>query len=609
MEQMSRRTMLALSAGGVAGALTNVHRPPAAHAQRPDRSAVGPAALLPLLDLQGLIDDAIATGAGNLQLPAGRHRLDEPVWVYRADGLTIDGNGAELVATFARPGRDFGTAITFEQSSGVTLRDMVFDFDPLPFTQGRVVAVDVDGGLVDLRVHRGYRSDVAFFLDDVAVGDGLKLHAFSPTDRTVKRGHAFAIASSIASIGTRLLRFDVGPDNASAFAVGDLATTGCWRFSAITTFGCGGMVFDGVTIWASGGAAILERDGEGGSDVRIAVVPGPPPPGATQQRLVAASRDAYHAGDQRRGALIHDSVFRGAGDDMVHVFMNPLVVTAVDAATRTIDVTGRNWGIVAWAIREGDTAITLATGSWREVGRSTIVAIERVGDTARFTLADLAGIDIGLTVHVPEVGGVGLTVRDCSFANGVSTAIMVKSHGARVTGNSIEAMGQGGITVATDFDSWWGGPFAQDVELRGNTITDVGRSRIYSSPSYGLGAAIVIGVEDAAEPALVDNRQFRNIRVVDNVVERVPAWAISISNADGVDLSGNRFTATNQHPPGTIGAFWGTSPDEVVYVRDSSNVRLAGNVVEQLGPYASSLIRVEPGSDAGPLDSGGIRAV
>jgi hypothetical protein len=563
----------------------------------------------PVLDLQPLINDAVESGAAVLALPPGRFRLAEPVYVYAANGLVIDGTNTTLVATFAQPGRTDAIAWWIEQCTNLVFRGLTMDFDPLPFTQGSIAAVDRVGGLVDLAVHAGYRRDVQFFKEDISVGDSLKLHAFSAADLTVKRGHAFAIASSVDEVEPGLLRFDVGADNASAFDVGDLAATGCWRFSAFQTLRSSGMVFDGVNIWASGGAAILERDGDGGSDVRVRIEPGPAPTGAGEARLISCSRDAYHAGDLRRGPDIHDSVITGAGDDMIHVFMNPLFAESVDTATSTVQVTGRNWRMVPTVLRVGDTLSLRDTETRAEIARTAITAIERIDEgTARLTVADISGFAEGITLHVPELGGNGLRVRDCTLTNGVSAAIMIKSPGTRVTGNTITGFGQAGMTVATDFDSWWGAPFATDVEVSGNHIVDIGRSRIFSAVQYGLGAAIVIGVEDAERPDLIATRSFRDIRIVGNTIDGSPVWGILVSNADGVELRDNQLLDTNNAPPGTAGAFWDVTPAEVVYVRDSQNVVLAGNVASRTGEYATALVRVAVGSQAGPLDERGIRA-
>ncbi len=592
MPNLSRRAFLAH-----AGAVAAVPLLPRRCASSPPR----------VLDLQALVNAALESGAATVEIPPGRHQIAEPVYVAGAQRLVINGNNAELVASFATSDRETGEIITLQDCSNVTLRNLTVDFDPLPYTQGTVTAVDVDAGTVDLRVHDGYRNELAYCQSDIDSGDSLKLHAFGAADRLVKRGHAFAVASAVTQPDGGTFRFTVGPDHVTAFAEGDLAVTGCWRFMALRAVRCVGLVYDGITVWATGGAALNELDGGGGSDIRINVVPGPPPEGAAEPRLIAASRDIYNSADLRKGPVIHDCTFRGSGDDMIHMLHNSLVVESLDAGRRQIGVSGLNWRFVPQALSVGDTMIAIADKTRREAARSDVVAIERMSDeAAMLTLADVTGFEIGQALHVPELAGPGLVVRNTTFSNSVSAGVMLKSPGARVYENTIEHMGQSGIIVATDFDSFWGGPYARDVELRANTITDIGRSRIFSSPAYGLGAAIVIGVEDAADPASISAREFRDIRVIDNVIDGSPAWGLLVSNADGVELSRNRFIDTNNATPGTAGSFWGLSPAEVVYVRDSANVRLAGNTVEQLGAYATALIRVAAGSQAGPLDDTGI---
>ena len=53
------------------------------------------------------------------------------------------------------------TGLAIVASSGVTLRDIAIDYDPLPFTQGRVVGVNPAMGTFDLEVERGYGDPAA----------------------------------------------------------------------------------------------------------------------------------------------------------------------------------------------------------------------------------------------------------------------------------------------------------------------------------------------------------------------------------------------------------------------------------------------------------------
>ena len=80
-----------------------------------------------------------------IELPKGR-------WARKAEngahlifrGLTnavIEAIGCDLVCG------DVATAVLFEDCAEVTLRGLSVDYDPLPFSEGRVEQVDADGTL------------------------------------------------------------------------------------------------------------------------------------------------------------------------------------------------------------------------------------------------------------------------------------------------------------------------------------------------------------------------------------------------------------------------------------------------------------------------------
>ncbi len=54
------------------------------------------------VDVQRLIDEAIAKGGGEVKLPEGTYRLDRPLRIGDAKDVTLDGCGSTLVFTERR---------------------------------------------------------------------------------------------------------------------------------------------------------------------------------------------------------------------------------------------------------------------------------------------------------------------------------------------------------------------------------------------------------------------------------------------------------------------------------------------------------------------------
>jgi len=60
------------------------------------------------------------------------------------DDLTIEGNGAEII------GHELANLFAFSNCSNITIRNLTIDWDPLPFTEGRIIAIE--GNHFDMEV-------------------------------------------------------------------------------------------------------------------------------------------------------------------------------------------------------------------------------------------------------------------------------------------------------------------------------------------------------------------------------------------------------------------------------------------------------------------------
>ena len=103
--------------------------------------------------IQAAIDAAIASGGpADVVLENRTYRIDRTIVIKRTSDITIDGNGALLVMT------KYVMAINVHDCARIRLTNMTYDYDPLPFTQGEVVKVDLQAMTWDLRIDDGYPS-------------------------------------------------------------------------------------------------------------------------------------------------------------------------------------------------------------------------------------------------------------------------------------------------------------------------------------------------------------------------------------------------------------------------------------------------------------------
>ncbi len=590
--------------GACAAAVLALGVPAAAVPSTPDAAPPARVAAVPRLDLQALVDAAIDDDRRVLTLPDGRFRVTEPVWVAGARDLTIEATGTTLVWTLAAAAdAPSAYALTFTDTRDVTLRGLRMDFDPLPYTQGRIVRVDRAAGVVDVRVDPGYRTDAAYLRADNDA-DGLHLHVFGD-DGVLARGDDFVFADDVDLVDG-VLRFRAPGQNLSAYRTGRRIATGAWRICGIDLTASRGFEADGVTVLSSGGAALLEHDSWGGSRLDLRVVPGPPPTPGAPPRLWSSTRDAYHAGDLRRGSVIHDSRFDAVGDDMVSVFSSAVRVLRVRRGSRPAVVVRGAYRGASAMLRPGDRAVVLRPASYRRVGVASVRSVAYRERTSRILL-DGGRVRRGDLITFPDLAGAGAVVRDSTFTRGVSTAVTLKVEDGRVVGNDIAHFGQPGVVLGPDFGSLEADS-PRRVTVARNRVRDVGRSAISRDGDYGFGAGIVVGVQDTpdAPRRLRGTRTIRDVRIVGNRVAAVPAWGLLVSNAVGVTVAGNRLVRTNRLRPTGEGRFWGLRPREAVMVRDAADVVLVGNRVLRPGRFLRRLVAVDPTADEATVDVSGI---
>ncbi|MCJ7822798.1 MAG: hypothetical protein MUQ26_06975, partial [Armatimonadetes bacterium] len=164
-------------------------------------------------DIQSLIDDAIAGGGGVVDLPRGTYRLPTRLHFRDAQNVVLNGHGSTLVFTERTDG---GVYLT--DSRGIELRELSIDFDPVPFTQGEVVAMDQTGAWYDIRIDAGYNADVGVFQENRA------MKVFDAATRRFKVDGRLVFPSSLASPSDGMFRaaFDSPAADFNNLRVGNL---------------------------------------------------------------------------------------------------------------------------------------------------------------------------------------------------------------------------------------------------------------------------------------------------------------------------------------------------------------------------------------------------
>lgn len=171
--------------------------------------------------------------------------------------LTIDATGVTILVTDPNIG-----VFSITGCHGITIKGLTIDYDPIPWSQSTVTAVDEVEGTFCVSLDPSFIS-----LDDPGFDDGFRLGTlFDPVTRLAKIAHVFIDSAQDCGGGNWKLTLDPKKDPSEALdemEVNDLYLQGLISNIGIAIGGCEPTVsnphpvtLDGVTMYATAGIAL-----------------------------------------------------------------------------------------------------------------------------------------------------------------------------------------------------------------------------------------------------------------------------------------------------------------------------------------------------------------
>ena len=500
------------------------------------------------LDMQGFIDQAIASGQHNIVVPPGRYRVTPRNGVHLAlknlHDIQIIADGVEMVCTQTT------LAIATDRCHNLTLRGLTIDYDPLPFTEGRITAVAPDHSWLEFAVADGYPDQK--LVARVEIYDSLTHLLKTPTyfgwQAFVALGnHRYRIGrqadyrynseTDIEAVGDILVTNNsFAPDGESAHAV--------------LTTNCSNVRFENVTLYASNCFGFLEDSCDSTVYQRCRIDRCPPERDLVPRalpRLRSLDADAFHSANAFRGPAIVQCTAKFQGDDCVNIHGEYYFVTTTDGPTLRVLATneikiapGDPVELLTYqGIRPPDArAVSLATdGQITAAERAFIIrqpmdaGIRTRGLTHayRLTLDRAVVLPEGSLVCSGNRVGNGFRVEGCDFGFNRSRGILIKASDGTVIDNHITGSWLSGILVTPEF--WWlEAASSNHLTIRGNMIADCRDVAINVTAAGGTGKLAPAGAH-------------MNITIANNTIRGSPLPNIVITSTDGLSLSGNTCTA------------------------------------------------------------------
>lgn len=552
-------------------------------------------------DFRPLVREAVLRGLPRVVIPPGIYRLapdagGKVVWPLKnVHNLAIIADGVTLVSTVLT------RAIDLDHCENVTLQGFTLDYDPLPFTQGTVVAVAEDKGWVDVKIHTGY-----------PVQPYSRVDVVDPRTRFRKKGMPFLWGTKAALVGADTVRITLPKIGNTAF-VGDylsLSTGPDYKIGAIphgiTITNCADTTFRNVTVHTAPGIGIMEGDGLGRAKyLGCKIVPGTPPKGATEARLLTTTWDAMQSSSLRQGPLVENCVIEDAGDDSWSVQSADYVV--VKKVAGLLSVVCRNpytEGLqVGDRIRHSndspDVKITtcktvsleeanLDPGVLDQLRQAKPYSFWALGKKCKVLTSDgnfLA--EVGDSIYSPDRQGAGFVFRNNRLHS--AGRLLIEASDGLIEGNLLDTAHA--LVVNPEGPSKAANGIRHLV-IRNNTIHQTGYfcPAPWSSQAGAISITNAVQVRDPQRPKTYDD-----ITIENNILTGINGPNIVMNSARNVIIKGNQFIDAQQTPPNLTGKDAGIPNDCVIWLRDCEQVAMTDNKIIGLGPFAKHVVVADDG--------------
>ncbi|MGZ0654776.1 right-handed parallel beta-helix repeat-containing protein [Coraliomargarita sp. W4R72] len=493
-----------------------------------------------------------------LEFENGHYHLDPPTengraTCFRLNGLShavIDGKGAEF--TILNPEVGF---LGLSNSDHVIVKNMSVDYDPLPYTQGWIRAIDLTNGTFDLEVADGFPKPDADYFQNSPQRWGSALDPKIPG--RFKRG-AFTFYSSTGTtrLSDSLFRIQLartGAQHMQGLEVGDRYQEQA-RSNAATLFyitGSTNITYESVTIYASPAGVFVGSYNEAINFLHCDVA-------IKEGRWKSSNADVIHMQSNRIGPWVENCRFEGVMDDLINIYTVPFHVTKMTTPTKIQLGKSSNRGKMTQRFdgrgyKIGDTLVFMNPQTGAAMGERKILSMDLKAGTVIID-SPVDSIELGSTKRHTHVYNKSLSgnfvIRDNQFLNSRRYGIFLKASNGLIQGNHFEGLFQEAITLHNEPD-WPEGPYSENIIIDSNVFKHCGFSGPY------LGQLSRRGVVHAAASKLGHQsvaalKVHRNLQITNNQWYEWEGNALFLANTDNAFISNNQFTSsTNLSNPAT----------------------------------------------------------
>jgi Right handed beta helix region len=490
-------------------------------------------------------------------------------------------------------------AIEIHECDNLQISGLTVDYDPLPFTQGTIIALDLADKWLDVRIHDGYPVEAYSRIDIV---DSKTRH------RKHEMPFLWGTKAELRDGGVVRIILEKGFEHCAT--PGDLASLSTGPEAggiahAVEIRNSKRITLRDFTVNSAPGYGIINGGGHGDHHYdNVRVVPGAKPAGATQDRLLSSSWDAIQFNSLRKGPTMENCTVTSAGDDSWSLSSRDYLVLAA---------TGKTVWLVSRvphedALEAGDRLARSLDGAKPRIVKidpKTVPLdqcpvssglLERIKgakpwDYFEFKLQRIRRVELdtdypwepGISVYSPDRNCSGFVLRNNTFHSPGRAGLINGASDGLIEGNTYTDC-DAVLSLYPNLPAG-GATGAENIIFRNNTIR--GANNFCPAPwSLGGGAITICHTMPAKQPA--NAGVFRGITIENNTFENVRGPIFVITSTKGLIISNNRMIHCQHQPHLGSGKEWGVDGAALGWLKKNADVEIFSNEVSKRGAFGTS---------------------
>jgi parallel beta-helix repeat protein len=474
-----------------------------------------------------------------------RANFEPAIDIKNVSNLTIEGNGSEFI------GHDYSTMFHFTECRNISITNLTVDWDPLPYTQGKVI--QVDSNYIDIEV-------IAPFITQ----QGLHTEAilgYDPENHRMARRftdhYQLGFEKTTEVIRPGVMRLFIGHQDRFA---GTMPLVGHYVIARHQVYGyqsfefvkCTNVQLGNVNIYSNPGMGVV---GDECHDINIRHLKVMIRPGTG--RWMSCTADATNFRACRGTIVMENCLFEGQGDDATNVRSGEYLIVAERLDKNKLRIkTGYRYG--------GDPAPP-EIGDKLEISGEDKPLLPYSTVTVRSVEINKQDktLIVGFFEKLPERTGKGdivgnasscpvLRIRNCTAIRNRARGFIVKTRNVIIEDCTFKDICASAVGLEADINAWWEAIGSRNVVIRNNRFIDC-----KFEPEY-LHGVIESHTMSQTAPAGV----HRRITIENNIFLGSDGNIIKLGSADSVDIVNNIIDKPK---------------DEAIFLYNSRNIRISGN--------------------------------